>query len=229
MLEDVITGKKLFKRLPQADERGRIAGGQRNVEATFIAERSARASAKNQGTIDERIAQENALEEYAQANGIWIEDYLSEYGEYLDHGAENTVYWDENNPTIVTKINDLALHETPLEFFDRISIHNNLFPQAPYTVIGFTRKNGVFSVIIQQPFIIAERGLEYEEVAAYMKQLGFEDMGKTYVNDTYIIDDLHPGNILKTPQGNIIVIDDVACLNTEDEDFDGCQQYGELF
>lgn len=121
------------------------------------------------------------------------------------------------------------MHETPLEFFDRISIHNNLFPQAPYTVIGFTRKNGVFSVIIQQPFIIAERGLEYEEVAAYMKQLGFEDMGKTYVNDTYIIDDLHPGNILKTPQGNIIVIDDVACLNTEDEDFDGCQQYGELF
>ncbi|MRJ10731.1 hypothetical protein EDL98_06490 [Ornithobacterium rhinotracheale] len=231
LVNDILQGKTLLKRLPQESELGRARGGERNVEASIIAARSTRADSAYQTTDGARIAQENALEQYAKEEGIWIEDFQTRYGEYLDHGAENIVYWDEKNPSVVTKVNDFYLHETPLEFFDRLSIHNALFPEAAYTVLGFTRnplRENVFSVIIEQPFIIGDYGMPYEEVKEHMEKLGFTDEGKTYVNGSYIVEDLHPGNILKTPKGNIVVIDEVALLNTPDDDFDGTMEYGEI-
>ena len=56
----------------------------------------------------------------------------------------------------VTKVNDLSFHETPIEFFDRIALHNHLFAEAPYTVMGFTHREDTnsFAVIVQQPFVM---------------------------------------------------------------------------
>ena len=229
LTQNVLKGRLLLNRLPPGDEQGRLRGGERHVQASLVAYRETLAGGENQNSTAQRVAQENALETFARETGIWFDLFPPQDRFYLDAGAENITY--TNDDAWVLKINDHYLHSTPLEFLDRLAIHNHLFPEAPYTVLGFARnpaRGNAFSTILRQPFIIAERGLEYPEVQEYMSKLGFEDMGKTYVNDTYIIDDLHPGNILLTPRGNIVVIDEVAALNTADEDFDGTQTYGQL-
>lgn len=51
-----------------------------------------------------------------------------------------------------------------------------------------------------------------------MEQAGFQKNGNgnTYTNESICLSDLHDENVIKTPQGNLVVIDVDARLNTPD-------------
>lgn len=45
--------------------------------------------------------------------------------------------------------------------------------------------------------------------------------GTTFTSPDYIIEDLHPGNVLKLHDGNLALIDPVIYLHTPEEDTGG--------
>ena len=230
-LKEFHEGTTRIKRLSQEEECGRIEGGKRLLEATYIAGKGDGTNSANQRTNpiskDEQI---NRLLAYAKSEDLLFKpSYSDKVGLYLDNGAEQFVYMRDGDP-YVTKFNNLNFHETPLEFFDRLAMHNYLFPEARYSLIGFSEfyaQNSCFSVVVTQPYVIATRGANREEVIIEMEKMGFtHEGGDTYLSPDYIVEDLHPGNALLTPQGNIAIIDPVIYLNTAEEDFGGTREIG---
>ena len=215
-----------INRLSPEEEQGRIRGGQRLLEATFVASGSIGASIENRGTDHQsKTLQISRLIKYARKERLLYRptdlDFL---GMYLANGAEQYVYFKGNVP-YVTKFNNLRFHESPLEYFDRLALHNYLFPEAPYELIGFSLSyptEARFSTVVTQPFVIAQRGAHREEVMQEMEKMGYNyASGDTYYSPDYIIEDLHPGNALITPLGSVAIIDPVIYLNTADEEFGG--------
>lgn len=218
-----------IERLSPQEEQGRNRRGCHNARATLYIRASLGADATYQRTADARQRQEDVLKEYANSVNIWYDNPESKFGTYIGNGAEQYVYYTGNG--IVTKINNIQFHDTSLNFLDRLAIHNYIFPEAPYRVIGFgINKFGDFSVITDQPFVIAQRGADREEMKSYMTHLGYEYMGgNSYINDDYLVEDLHPGNALITPQGNIAIIDPIIYLNALDEGYGGKRVVGNVF
>ena len=116
------------------------------------------------GQIEELIS-------FANLNGLWIS--LSELN--LSKGGENEVYTGDKDD-IVAKLNNFEYAGDDLEnFFIRISAHNKFFSNVPYQMIGFAyNSQHEFCAVLIQPYIVAEREATENEIAKYMKALGFE-------------------------------------------------------
>lgn len=84
-------------------------------------------------TLPEHIAAEC----YAMKHGIWFEDD-SNLGTIGPSGDENYCYYNADG-SIIYKVNMLTHSgEHILPIFDKVRIHNELFPETRYTFIGFT-------------------------------------------------------------------------------------------
>jgi hypothetical protein len=126
--------------------------------------------------------------------------------------GEARVHFDEAK-NVVIKANDGNLHGTWSEFFDRIALHNFLFPESFYRLTGFTRREGFFgpdcfAPLLEQPFVEG-RGACRCEVEEEMGQLGFARVrDDDYVNEEWglRVEDLHGENALVN-DGGVRVID----------------------
>ena len=109
----------------------------------------------------------------------------------------------------------------------RITLHNALFPETRLTVLGFGRTMyGDFQVIVQQPFIHGS-ALPENEILKYAESIGFRLINPRnwmYANPEIYLSDLHDENIIKSPQGNIFVIDCDVRINTPDLHCGGCRR-----
>ena len=214
-------GEQEIRRLNPEVERGRIAGGRRNVEATLILAADARASEKtnaSRGTGVDSVSdtarrQEGILEKYAKQNDIWFKQGHFPDRLYIDKGGEAIVYRkDENRVVKLIDPRQIDKSLTPQTFLDnRIALFNYLFPESHYEVMGFMRDdNGKFRVIVTQPFIQGEPIKQQSDVDAFMKSKGLQRTGRqSYANDLYEVHDLHEKNVIKGKDGTIYVIDAV--------------------
>ena len=212
----------LSQRLSQKEEIGRSLGGSRNVAATEFLR------GYEKSDIQE---QEERLFEYAQKNNCWFDfeaieqEFGTEFFEKLkkdygqeapESGAEASLYqYDSRHILKVMRYN--AFDTRPLGFLDnRIALHNHLFPETFYELIGFCRgKYGKFSFVLKQPYI---RGIEPTETDIYndMTKRGFSRdyiENTTYTSYCYIIKDLHIGNFIKNRDGKLYCIDPAPSLN----------------
>jgi len=210
------------QRLSQKEEIGRSLGGSRNVAATEFLR------GYEKSDIQE---QEERLFEYAQKNNCWFDftaieqEFGTEFFEKLkkdygheapDPGAEACIYQYDNRHFLkVMRYN--AFDTRPLGFLDnRIALHNHLFPETFYELVGFCRgQYGKFSFVLKQPYI---RGTEPSETEIYneMTKRGFSRdyiEYTTYTSDYYIIKDLHTGNFIKNKDGKLYCIDPAPSLN----------------
>lgn len=209
-------------------ERGRVAGGQRNVEASLILAADARASEKanaSRGTGVDSISdtvrrQENILENYAKRNDIWFKQGHFPDRLYIDKGGEAIVYRkDENRVVKLIDPRQIDKSLTPQAFLDtRVTLFNYLFPESRYEVMGFMRDdNGKFRVIVTQPFIQGEPIKNQSDVDAFMKGRGLTRSGRqSYSNKLYEVHDLHEKNVIKGNDGTIYVLDAVPKLVNKD-------------
>ena len=132
----------------------------------------------------------------------------------------------------------------PSEFIDdRIALYNALFPKSLYKLLGFTKKGNDFCFVLRQPYIKGHELLkEYEEHPETGDRL-FEEIKdflnktlnldqkylKTYINDEYIIEDVHLGNVMRDDDtGDLVFIDVVPSLNTPDDEYQGKNYYREF-
>lgn len=220
--EGIESGKIIFERFSPKEQRGLTDGGRANVEASVIL---ATKSSSDKSFANSNEAQENAIEEYAKNKSIWYdnptEQITDKYGEPIGAGEE-AIVWDDG-AHVVKSQNDL-MYGTLQEKLDGITLQNSLFPEAAVEVIGFGRNvDGDFQVIVRQPFIkAADIKVTAQEIRVALNEIGFtEDENGNYSNGDTIIEDVHTGNAVKTPSGNIVIIDPITRLNSTELGYGG--------
>jgi len=198
------------EQLPQTEEQRSNRAGEIAIEAETILRGS-------EGTVSKYKTREEQIDElrvWSTDNNYYIEDYTT-LGEYQDKGMESQVYYNSDSNSVF-KVNDLEFYDTPLDYLDAIAIHNQLFPEVPLVVKGFTTRQDTFNfaVIVEQPFVQAERGATQEEVKEELSKMGYSYLqDNAYTNGVYTIEDLHEGNILINKEGSLVFIDPVIRIN----------------
>jgi len=204
------------------------------LEGVHRASAEAGAKQPTRGTertaLDEKIRPKEtaALLMWAKANGLMIDranfDKNWKAGGKIE-GMENRAYPDGHGNWI--KANDGSAHGTWLHFFDRIALHNSLFPETKLEFIGFMEggKRDGKSVPIEPVFKqkdVSGRGATPAEVKADMARRGYQLIpGKEF--DYYnprtgiILGDAHDENSIVTPSG-IAFIDAIPNM-AQPEDF----------
>ncbi|WP_246859667.1 hypothetical protein [Spirosoma sp. KCTC 42546] len=119
------------------------------------------------------------------------------------------------------KRNNLAFHTSYLEYFERLALHNWLFPDTIYWLEGLmlvVEPGDEFPQlrpVLSQKALRAVRGATQNEVEALMNKLGFvrryED-NYTNADQTLFIEDLHDQNVLVDATGDLLVFDPVIYL-----------------
>ena len=150
------------------------------------------------------------IEAQAKESGLWTPiQNLSNLGTPFLSGNENDTYLDRENDAVY-KMNNLVNSKNLPELFKRIDLHNELFPQTKYELVGFTGfgNGGAIYPIYKQEYIDNAEFATPEEIGNYMQALGFNKTGEAeYSNGDVIISDLRPRNVLKDTEGDIYVID----------------------
>lgn len=185
--------------------------------ASAEARRMLRAIQALAGTTSCKGVQIAGLKKWAEKNNCWIDSPTS-LGVFSDRGSENEVYVDASKNTVF-KLNDFRYADDNLTpFFDRISIHNSLFPDCAYTFIGFSEnKEGKTCAVISQPFVHADREASTEEIAGALALMGFlpQQEGEYFSNGEIDIFDAMPNNVLHGIDGSLYFIDAIICKSSE--------------
>lgn len=153
-------------------------------------------------------AEQRVAELYAKENDLWIPmDEAFQIGVPGPSGHENYTFI--TNDTIF-KINNLLNNGGIANLLDKISSHNTIFPETFYYFIGFAGYDGRSVMpILQQDLIKQAIPATSIEIDTYMSAIGFTKCvndGK-YYNDSFIVWDVVPRNVLKDKEGDIYVVD----------------------
>lgn len=176
-------------------------------QAASVVRRSKEAAGTLEFAESYKGKQIEELTRFADDNQLWID--IAHFSViYLDKGGENEVFYNGN--ATIYKLNNFEYAGDDLEnFFIRMNAHNRFFSNVPYQLIGFANNSHQeFCAVLTQPYIKAEREATKNEIAAYMRSLGFEmDYYDEYHNDRYIIFDAVPNNVLYGIDNNLYFID----------------------
>lgn len=174
----------------------------------------------------ERRLIERALQQWAQENGWWWNDYasestldnylVSEYGEKKAEGSESFVYQSKDGNYVIKAMSAIASDGDIGELLQKIELYNQIFPDTSLEILGFGKtKDGNFRVILQQPLIKGETISAREAEETLKDQLGVKkgpvEHSQTLFDGKVILRDItnpqNRGNILKSADGNYFVID----------------------
>lgn len=223
--KSIIGGDSVFNRFSPQEQRGFAEGGTNNVEASILLSASEGAGGKDNTTPK---AQENRIEDYAKSKGIWTDNTTQalsdKYGEPIA-SEEEAIVWHDPKTGKVIKSQDTFQYENLQQKLDGITLHNAHFPESAIKVLGFGRNaKGEFQIIIEQPHIQGEK-LTASEIKNHLEKIGFkEDENGHFSKGNTIIEDVHTGNAIKTPEGNIVVIDPIMRLNTKEQGYGGIRE-----
>lgn len=133
---------------------------------------------------------------YAEKEGLWLSS-LPSGSEYLTQGGEAKVYLGPDQRHVI-KTNDAIYYATWAEYFNSLVIHNLLFPNTTYSLLGFIEINNSLCVMLKQPFIEGEQA-ELEDIK---ELLTFNDFVNTKRQDYYneefglVLEDMHDENVV---------------------------------
>ena len=131
-----------------------------------------------------RAAEESALSAYAAKNGALL-DPIEFFSRWRDSGAngeqEHQVVVGDAGEPVEKRTNVPYFHDSWAGYFERIRLHNVLFPEASITIKGFQNQwrqlgtpygevlpSGIYCVI-EQPFVNWEREANPEEIKTYLE------------------------------------------------------------
>lgn len=214
-----ITSNKF--RNDSAFQRGLEAGGRLLVEGSVVLGQNggsvpSASSSADLSDTDIPYEQELLIEKLALARDCWFDNpriYYDRCGYRLyGYGGEAQVF--AEGDSYVHKICRTGQYPTLQLFFERIVIQNTVCPVASLEIEGFGRDSfGDFVILMRQRFFRQAYLMSDIEVAEYMQCLGFrrvieEPYHKVkYLSDAVVAEDLHSGNIWKTPEGNVVIVD----------------------
>jgi hypothetical protein len=226
LIKDIENGKVTYKRFPQEASGGMYKGGTTNATASILLSSNESSSRNAPLSVSERYErdkrqqpiQERIVESWAKAKGIWHDNLDTIEGkELFAEGGEAKVFANDGDTNVI-KILSTEYFITPQFALDRITLHNTLFPEATLKITGFGRNSkGEFQFLVEQPFIQGTYATQ-AEIDKFITKAGFtkstKDKGNTFITDDLYVSDLHDENVIKTPNGNLIIIDADIRLNT---------------
>ena len=217
--EQFISGKLVYQRFSPQEQHGCAAGGATNVIASLLAGAEAGSDSQDSSALSDYqrecqfgAQQEAVIEQWAKVVGLWtdcVEEALPKsLGEQIAEGGEAVVY--DHGSTLIKSIG-LDYFIQPIFALDRISLHNTFFPETRLTVLGFGRdKRGEFKIIVEQPYIDGQP-VSDEEIADYMRRMGFElknPRNWTYATAEIYLSDMHDENVIRSNTTNTIFVVD---------------------
>jgi len=204
-VDEIEQGNKQILRLPDGAEKGRIAGGRRTLEASVILGIAEEANREKFSKSEIKEMQECILEFYAKHEEIWFDynDIEQNWEGVEGRGGQEAEVYKGMDYSLWKVIDYYQNSDTPLEFLDnRVAIHNLLFPDTKYELIGFSKKKNRLQFIVKQPFVEGRNYRKDDHFPDYMESLGYEQIDDTtYYNKFFIIKDLHEANVLKIQNG----------------------------
>jgi hypothetical protein len=113
------------------------------------------------------IKKEQALliADFCNERNLWVTDVPSEQ-RYLTRGGEAKVYLHSDNLHVI-KLNDAVYYATWLEFLNSLLLHNILFENTAYHLLGFVMLDNELYAVLKQPFIISDAPVDLEDVKKY--------------------------------------------------------------
>ena len=210
-VNDIENGSTDLPRFNQQEHSGLCKAGSALIGASIIASYAARSltagshaggsqNVPSSWEIDE--LQEQLIEEWARAAKLWVESSDSivskGFGPMIAQGAEAKVYYRDGSPAVLKE--RASIYSTTQKALDAIVLHNYLFPETAMHVIGFTRDaDGLFRVILIQPYVRCKRLATKEELDELAAEKGFRDnwsgQGVNYISDRLVLEDMHPANV----------------------------------
>ena len=153
--------------------------------------------------IEQRVA-----EQYAKTNGIWIPmDNIFDLGIPGPSGSENDTYVAKDT---IYKVNNLLNSGGICKLFDKILLHNLIFPNTAYRIHGFTGYDGrTIMPVLEQERICEAQPATQIMIDTYMSAIGFtkENIEGRFTNGDYVVWDLVPRNVLIDADGDMYVVD----------------------
>jgi len=153
-------------------------------------------------------AEQRVAELFAKENGLWIPmDQVFDLGMSGPSGNENDTYVSND---VIFKVNNLLNSGSILRLFDKVRMHNEIFPDTFYQLHAFTGFDGrSIMPILRQDLVKDAEPTPQIAIDTYMAALGFnrEDIVGRYSNADYIVWDLIPRNVLRDHDGDIFVVD----------------------
>lgn len=138
------------------------------------------------------------LRTHAENIGLWM-TALPEGSQYLTRGGESEIYLAPDHKHVL-KINDSIYYATWTEYFNSLVIHNILFPNTAYELLGFiNNKEGTLCAVLSQPF--AEGGqADLADIKEHLTFNGFQNTKRQdYFNEEFglILEDMHDENVIE--------------------------------
>lgn len=152
------------------------------------------------------------LKTHAKNENLWLES-LPLGIEYLAEGGESKVYLTQDGRHVI-KVNDAGYYATWTEYFNNLLLHNLLFFNTAYTLLGFTELDQKLSAVVQQQFVEGEQAT-LEHIQGFLNFNGFT---KTRRQDYYhselglALEDMHDENVIA--KGNILFLIDTVIYIT---------------
>ncbi len=165
------------------------------LSAGFATSTTVKTDFESKSIIKKEQAQ--LLENYSYQNNLWVTDFPSE-DRFLTRGGEARVYLDRDGKNVI-KINDAVYYATWLEFFNSILLHNLIFSNTSYTLVGFIKEEEVLYAVMKQAFITSDGQAELDNIKKLLSYNGFENTRRNdYFNKELglILEDMHDENVL---------------------------------
>jgi hypothetical protein len=165
-------------------------------------------SRDGQNHVNHFEAEQRIAEQFAKDNDIWLSmDDAFNLGVPGPSGNENFTFISHDT---IFKVNNLLNSGGISNLLNKITLHNTIFPETFYYLIGFAGyDNRSVMPVLKQDLIKNAVPATSIEIDTYMSAIGFTknpNDGKFY-NDSFIVWDVVPRNVLKDKEGDIFVID----------------------
>ena len=221
-------GRRISQRVPQKMERRLHDGDRTNaIDALFtrISESAVgKAGEKLEGNRGSRERakekKKELLKGWAIATGNWhtdISDFTNDK-EPIARGKDSDVYYSKDGEYVIKFSKGKEGNRFPSDI-DAPNLFGYIFPNTAYDIIGYGEIDGNFVTILRQPIVDIESALTEDDRVEYMRSLGFDPINKdntAFSNGEVIVADLQKGNVVRTKEGNVRVIDADVKLHTKD-------------
>ena len=127
-------------------------------------------SDQSQNGFVEKSKQEEYLIEYIDKKSLWYENI--EFSIYLSEGAEQKVFFNTEKSKVI-KFNDGIFYVNWTQYFENIIIHNILFKETSYDLLGFIMINKVLYTVVQQDYIEPSEKTNIADIQQEMFARGF--------------------------------------------------------
>ncbi len=116
-----------------------------------------------------KSVEEEILETHIKKNDLFFNDLR--FSIYLDEGAEQKVFFNDWNQNYQAK--DAIFYVNWSQYFESLLVHNILFPETKYELLGFVKINEILYSAISQDYIQPSAKTNIEFVREYMISKGF--------------------------------------------------------